>query len=68
MKNLQGLLDPMHFLRVHRNAIVNLDHVLEFYLPRIGNMFAKLDNGMSLPLRRANRAFLRKRLRQDLLV
>jgi two-component system, LytTR family, response regulator len=68
MKNLQDLLDPMHFLRVHRNAIVNLDHVLEFYLPRTGNMFVKLDNGMSLPLRRANRTFLRKRLRQDLLV
>ena len=67
MKNLQSLLDPLHFLRVHRNAIVNLDHVLEFYLPRTGNMFVKLDNGISLPLRSANRAFLRKRLREHLL-
>ena len=39
MKNLQALLDPNRFLRVHRNAIVNLDHVEEFHLPPTGNMF-----------------------------
>ena len=27
MKNLQTMLDPNRLLRVHRNAIVNLDHV-----------------------------------------
>jgi two-component system LytT family response regulator len=27
LKNLQALLDPGRFLRVHRNVIVNLDHV-----------------------------------------
>ena len=64
LKNLQAVLDPRRFLRVHRNAIVNLDHVDEFYLPPTGNMFVKLNNGMSLPLRRANRTMLRKLLRQ----
>jgi two-component system LytT family response regulator len=64
MKNLQAVLDPHRFLRVHRNAIVNLDHVDEFYLPPNGNMFVKLNNGVSLPLRRANRNMLRKLLKQ----
>jgi len=68
MKKIQVLLDPNHFLRVHRNAIVNLDHVVEFFLPTTGNMFVKLDNGTCLPLRRANRVSLRKLLRQHLLV
>jgi two-component system LytT family response regulator len=64
LKNLQAVLDPRRFLRVHRNAIVNLDHVDEFHLPPTGNMFVKLNNGMSLPLRRANRTMLRKLLKQ----
>jgi two-component system, LytTR family, response regulator len=64
LKNLQVLLDPSRFLRVHRNAIVNLDHVKEFYLPAEGNMFVRLKNGLSLPLRKANRALLRKTLKR----
>ena len=63
MKNLQALLDPNRFLRVHRNAIVNLDHVEEFHLPPTGNMFVKLNDGLCLPLRKANRAPLRKLLK-----
>jgi two-component system LytT family response regulator len=64
MKTLQALLDPNRFLRVHRNAIVNLDHVEEFYLPPNGNMFVKLNDGLCLPLRKANRALLRKLLKK----
>ena len=63
LKNLQAALDPNRFLRVHRNAIVNLDHIEEFYLPPSGNMFAKLSNGVCLPLRRGNRTMLRKLLK-----
>ena len=63
MKSLERLLDPNRFLRVHRNAIVNLDHVEEFYLPPNGNMFVKLNDGLCLPLRKANRALLRKLLK-----
>ena len=62
MKRMHALLDPSRFVRVHRNAIVNLDHVEEFHLPVIGNMFVKLRNGSCLPLRRASRAVLRKML------
>lgn len=64
LKNLHALLDPNRFLRVHRNAIVNLDHVEEFYLPAQGNMFVRLKNGLCLPLRKANRALLRKILKR----
>ena len=64
LKNLQALLDPSRFLRVHRNVIVNLDHVEEFYLPAEGNMFVRLKKGLCLPLRKANRALLRKALKR----
>ncbi len=67
LKNFQTMLNPNHFLRVHRNAIVNLDHVHEFFLPPEGNMYVKLDNGTCLPLRRANRALLRKTLKNHFL-
>jgi two-component system LytT family response regulator len=60
MKELQALLDPKRFLRVHRNAMVNLDRVREFYLPPTGNMFVTLNTGISLPLRRHNRSLLRR--------
>ena len=62
LKSLQSQLDPRSFLRVHRNAIVNLDHVEEFHLPPVGNMFVKMHQGVSLPLRKGNRAVLRKML------
>jgi two-component system LytT family response regulator len=64
MTNLQELLDPSRFLRIHRNAIVNLDHVEEFHLPPNGNMFVKLNDGPCLPLRKASRALLRKLLKR----
>lgn len=68
MQNIQSLLDPNFFFRIHRNVIVNLDHVVEFFLPAAGNMCVKLDNGLSLPLRRSSRTSLRKLLKQHSLV
>jgi two-component system LytT family response regulator len=50
---------PDSFLRVHRNAIVNLLHVSEFILPPSGNAFAKLRNGKALPISRRGRSELR---------
>jgi DNA-binding LytR/AlgR family response regulator len=64
MKTLQTQLDPKRFLRVHRNAMVNLDRVTEFYLPPEGNMFVTLNSGASLPLRRHNRSALRRLLKE----
>jgi two-component system LytT family response regulator len=62
LTRLQALLDPGRFVRVHRNAIVNLDHVEEFHLPAIGNMFVKLRSGFCLPLRKSSRPLLRRLL------
>ncbi len=55
-------LDPQRFVRVHRNAIVNLDHVREFDLPRSGNAFVHLSNGKALPITRTARLALRRGL------
>jgi two-component system LytT family response regulator len=63
MRSLQAMLDPKRFLRVHRNVVVNLDHVSEFHLPQDGNMFVKLNNGTALPLRKGNRSEIRRLLR-----
>lgn len=65
MRSLQAMLDPKRFLRVHRNVIVNLDHVDEFHLPLDGNMFVKLNNGVALPLRKGNRSVIRKLLQRN---
>ncbi len=62
MKDMYRQLDPERFLRVHRNAIVNLDHVVEFDLPRSGNAFVHLRNGKDLPISRAARLVLRRGL------
>jgi two-component system LytT family response regulator len=63
MKELQARIDPNRFLRVHRSALVNLDHVKEFYLPPTGNMSVTLTTGVCLPLRRHSRLPLRKLLK-----
>lgn len=62
MKDLQMQLDPDRFLRVHRNAIVNLDYVVDFQLPRYGNAFVHLRNGKALPISRTGRLVLRQTL------
>ena len=62
MKSLYAVLDRDHFLRLHRNAIVNLDYVDEFHLPAAGEMFVQLRSGFRLPLRKSNRARIRKTL------
>ncbi len=62
MKDMYRRLDPERFLRVHRNAIVNLDHVVEFDLPRCGNAFVRLRNGKALPISKAGRQVLRRGL------
>ena len=53
---------PGSFLRVHRNAIVNLMQVLEFILPPSGNAFVSLSNGKALPISRSGRSELRQYL------
>jgi two-component system, LytTR family, response regulator len=62
LKEISKRLDPERFFRINRSAIVNLDHVVEFVLPRCGNSFAHLSNGQALRVSRAGRLALRRRL------
>jgi DNA-binding LytR/AlgR family response regulator len=60
--NTHRHLDPGRFVRVHRNAIVNLDYVIEFDLPQCGNAFVYLRNGKALPISKTARQVLRRGL------
>ncbi|MFZ0630165.1 MAG: LytTR family DNA-binding domain-containing protein [Acidobacteriaceae bacterium] len=62
IKDAYTHLDPERFVRIHRNAIVNLDHVMEFDLPRQGNAFVHLRNGKVLPISGTARVELRRGL------
>lgn len=62
MKDIYKRLDPERFLRVHRNAIVNLDHVVEFQLPRFGKACVHLSTGQVLPVSQTARLLLRRGL------
>jgi DNA-binding LytR/AlgR family response regulator len=53
---------PRSFLRIHRNAIVNLTHASAFTLPRSGDAFVSLDNGKTLPVSRSGRSAVRRYL------
>jgi DNA-binding LytR/AlgR family response regulator len=62
IKDMYRRLDPERFLRVHRSVIVNLDHVVDFDLPRGGNAFVHLRNGKALPISGSARTTLRRGL------
>lgn len=62
MKEIHQQLDPELFVRVHRNAIVNLDQVVDFELPRCGNAVVHLRNGKTLPISGTARVTLRRGL------
>lgn len=62
IKDICRRLDPEFFVRVHRSVIVNLDHVVEFDLPRSGNAFVHLRNGKALPISGPARLALRRGL------
>ena len=62
IKDMCSRLDPEHFLRVHRTAIVNLEHVVEFQLPRSGKALVHLSNGEVLPVSRPARTALKRGL------
>jgi len=66
MQELQSSLDPQRFLRIHRNAIVNLDHILEFQTQNRSAMYVVLRSGSRLPLSRSYRSELRRYLKRPL--
>ena len=65
MQRLMGSLDPQRFLRVHRNAIVNLASVQEFEVSGQGKMSVTLRNGTKVPLSRSYQSTVRSLLRNS---
>ena len=62
MTTVESSLDPRQFLRVHRNAIVNLARVQEYKMPARGSMSVLLKDGSRLPLSRGFQPAVRKLL------
>ena len=59
--HLEQRLDPALLVRAHRNALVNLGHVLRF--ADGPELAVELDDGMRIPVSRRNRRVLLERLR-----
>ena len=56
MHGLELRLEPTHFFRVHRSAIVNLERVREICQTDAGEHTVLLKNGAQIPLNRSRRA------------
>jgi two-component system LytT family response regulator len=64
MATVEASLDPRRFMRVHRNAIVNLSRVQQFHMPARGTMSVALRDGSRVPLSRGYQPAVRKMLQQ----
>jgi two-component system, LytTR family, response regulator len=53
LKDVQDVLEDLHFLRVHRQFIINLNHVKEFH--RGDNMYVVMKNGENIPVARSQK-------------
>jgi len=64
ISELEQKLDPARFIRIHRGAILNLDHLLELHGMFGGRMLARLKDGKKteLPVARDRVAALKGRL------
>ncbi len=62
MQSLEGRLDPARFIRVHRSAIVALEHVAEIRIDSADRQFVVLRDGARLPLGRSRRAVLEEEM------
>jgi len=55
MQNLEAKLDPARFVRVHRSAIVNIEHVSETRVDKNERQVVVLRDGTRLPLGRSRK-------------
>jgi len=55
MKQLEGLLDPASFLRVHRSTLINAEHVVGLTAHDNGEFFVALAQGARLKVSRGYR-------------
>ena len=66
MSSLEQRLNPRHFARVHRSAIVNLDRIREIQPWFKGDLMVILESGQQVALSRKYRKILQGRLGQSL--
>jgi two-component system LytT family response regulator len=64
LRALEATLDPAHFCRVHRSALINLDRVTEVQPWASGDSVVILNDGARLRVSRRYRAELERRLGQ----
>ena len=62
MANVERRLGPRGFARVHRSAIVHLDHVADIRVHDTGDGEARMRSGVRVPVSRRYRSVLRERL------
>jgi two-component system LytT family response regulator len=65
MNELEHKLDPAHFLRIHRSAIVNFDRIKELHQNPNGDYVVVLKDGTELKLSRGRRERLEQMLTND---
>jgi two-component system LytT family response regulator len=64
MRNLVERLDPAHFVRIHRGALVNLDTIVRMEPLVSGDCMVRLRSGMRLRMSRSYRPDVEARLRR----
>lgn len=62
LSEFEKVLDPVRFLRVHRSAIANLDHLERAEPVGSGRMVLRMQAGPDVPVSRAGARLLRERL------
>ena len=62
LQHLEERLDPLNFIRVHRSAIVHLDHVAEIRTDSAERQLVVLRDGTQLPLGKPRREALERAL------
>ena len=62
MQQIEARLDPAHFVRVHRTAIVRLDQVAELRTDGADRHVVVLRNGVRVPLGKSRREVVEQRL------
>jgi two-component system LytT family response regulator len=55
LSSLEARLDRRQFVRVHRSALVNLEHIREIRTPAGGEASVRLRSGAEVPLSRRRR-------------
>ncbi|KAF2955620.1 LytTR family DNA-binding domain-containing protein [Marinitoga sp. 38H-ov] len=63
LKNLEKLLDPEKFIRIHRGYIVSVDHIKKFKKIFTRDYILELDNGIELKIGRNYLHFIKEKFK-----